>query len=134
MKRKKNYSKPVRVSNFWSKNYIEHERNSDRNKAPSVGEYLSKIRPYLKGIINNRKKSDTWEIQLTIANIFISSIVNDEECVMHSKRDNIEIMINDEADEARTEKQQKYQHYHLKKLINMNILQVKKYYLLIKDK
>ena len=25
-----------------------------------------------------------------------------------------------------TEKQQKYQHYHLEKLINMNILQVKK--------
>ena len=32
-----------------------------------------------------------------------------------------------------TEKQQKYQHYHLEKLINMNILQVKKYYLLIKE-
>ena len=31
-----------------------------------------------------------------------------------------------------TEKQQKYQHYHLEKLINMNVLQVKKYYLLIK--
>ena len=25
------------------------------------------------------------------------------------------------------EKQQKYQHYHLQKLINMNLLQVKKY-------
>ena len=33
-----------------------------------------------------------------------------------------------------TEKQQKYQHYHLKKLIDMNILQVKKYSLLVKDK
>ena len=33
-----------------------------------------------------------------------------------------------------TEKQQKYQHYHLEKLINMNILQVKKYFLLTKDK
>ena len=32
-----------------------------------------------------------------------------------------------------TEKQQKYQHYHLKKLINMNILQVKKYFFLIKE-
>ena len=27
----------------------------------------------------------------------------------------------------------KYQHYHLESLINMNILQVKKYYLLIKE-
>ena len=33
-----------------------------------------------------------------------------------------------------TEKQQKYQHYHLGKLINVNILQVKKRCLLIKDK
>ena len=32
-----------------------------------------------------------------------------------------------------TEKQQKYQHCHLEKLINMNVLQVKKYYLLIKE-
>ena len=32
------------------------------------------------------------------------------------------------------ERQQKYQHYHHVKFINMNILQVKKYYLLIKGK
>ena len=31
-----------------------------------------------------------------------------------------------------TEKQQKHQHYHQVKLINMNILQVKKYWHLIK--
>ena len=46
--------------------------------------YLNKIRPCLKNIINNLKKSDTWKIQLRIANNFISSIDNDEECVMHS--------------------------------------------------
>ena len=32
------------------------------------------------------------------------------------------------------EKPQKYQHYQLGKLINMSILQVKKYYRLIKEK
>ena len=41
-----------------------------------------------------------WKIQLTIANNFFSSIDNDEECVMYSKRDKIKIMINDEADEV----------------------------------
>ena len=40
------------------------------------------------------------EIQLTISNNFISSKDNDEECVMHSNSDNIEIMINDEADQV----------------------------------
>ena len=48
---------------------------------------------------NNLKKSNTWKIQLTIANSFISSIDNDEERVMHSKSDNMDIMINDETDE-----------------------------------
>ena len=32
-----------------------------------------------------------------------------------------------------TEKQQKYQHYHQLKLLNMNILRAKKYYHLIKE-
>ena len=32
-----------------------------------------------------------------------------------------------------TEKQQKYEHYHLEKLTNTNILQVKKYHHLIKE-
>ena len=32
-----------------------------------------------------------------------------------------------------TEKQQKYQHYNPEKFVNINILQVKKYYLWIKD-
>ena len=75
------------------------KKNSDRNTTLSVEEYLNKIRPYLKDIINNRKKSDTRKIQLAITNNFISSIDNDEERVMHLRSDNIEIMINDEADE-----------------------------------
>ena len=36
--------------------------------------------------INNLKKSDTWKIQLTIANNFISSIDNDEERVNAFKK------------------------------------------------
>ena len=62
--------------------------------------YLNKIRLYLKDIINNLKKSDTWKIQLKIAMNSISSKDNDEEHAIHSKIDNIEIMINDEADEV----------------------------------
>ena len=46
-KKEENYHKPVRVSNFWSNNYIEQESNGDKNKRLSVEEYLNKIRPYL---------------------------------------------------------------------------------------
>ena len=82
-----------------SNNYIEYKSNSHRNKTLSVEENLNKIRPYLKDIINNPVKSDTRKIQLTIANSLISSIDNDEEHAMHSKRGTTEIIINDEADE-----------------------------------
>ena len=84
-----NYYKPVRASNFWSNTYFEYESIGNRNKILSVAEYLNKIRPYLKDIINNLRKSDTWKIQLTIANNPFSSIDNDEERVMHSKSGNI---------------------------------------------
>ena len=43
--------------------------------------------------INNLKK--LWKIQLEIVINFISSKDINEECVMHSKCDNIEIMIKD---------------------------------------
>ena len=45
-----NYYKPVKASNSWSNNYIEYESNGDRNKAPSVEQYLNKTEPYLKNI------------------------------------------------------------------------------------
>ena len=92
MKKKESSYKPARVRKFWSNNYIECKSNDGRNKTLSVEEYLNKLRPYLKNI-NNLNQSNTWKIQLTIANNFISSIDNDEERVMHSKIGNIEIMI-----------------------------------------
>ena len=49
---------------------------------------------------NDLKKSDTWKIELTATINFMSSNDNDEEGMMHSKSDNIEIMINDKADEV----------------------------------
>ena len=56
---KETFYKPVGVSNFWTNNYIEYESNGDRNKILSVEEYLNKIRPYLKDVINSLKKSGT---------------------------------------------------------------------------
>ena len=105
-----NYYKPVRVSNFWSNDYIENEGKDDRNKPPSFKEYFNKLKPfklvhieyspYLKDIINNLKHFDMSKIQLTIAINFIFSKDKYEEHVMHSKSDNTKIMINDEADKV----------------------------------
>ena len=93
------YYKPVNVGNFWSNNYNEYESDGDRYKVLSIKAYLNKIRLYLKDI-NNLKKSDTWKIQLTIAINFMSSNDNDEERVMHSSSNNVEMMINDKEDEV----------------------------------
>ena len=76
------------------------ESTGDRNKSLSIKEYLDFIKPYLKVIINNFEKSGIWKIQLTVAINFISSKDIDEERVMPSKSDKIEIMSYDKADKA----------------------------------
>ena len=75
--------------------FIIYESRGDKNKTLSIDEYLNKIRAYLKYIINDlKRKYHTWKIQLTIAINFMSSKDNDEELVIHSRNDNIEL-IND---------------------------------------
>ena len=56
------------------------------------------IKLYLKSIIKNDKSSGLWKFQLTITINFLSSKDNDEERVMVSMSDNIEIMIYGKAD------------------------------------
>ena len=89
------YYKPVTVGNFWNNSYTKHESNVDINKNLSIKEDLDKIKPYLKDIINDLQKSDTLKIQLTIAIKLISSKDIDEERVMHSTSDNMEVMTYD---------------------------------------
>ena len=74
-----NCYKPMRASNFWRNNFIGYESNGDKNKRLSVEESVNKVRPYLKDIVNNLKKSGTWESQITIEINFISSVDNSEE-------------------------------------------------------
>ena len=109
---KKNYYKSVRVGNVWSNNYIQYKSNNgDENKTLSGEKHVNKIKPYLNDIINNLKKSDQvsdfnqlililLKIQSTVTINFISLKDKDEESAMHSKTDNIEIMINDKVDEV----------------------------------
>ena len=70
---------------------MEHESSYDRNKTLSIKYHLAEIKPYLKDIINNLKKSDKWKN--------LSSKGTDEGLVMHLKSDNREIMIYDKENE-----------------------------------
>ena len=56
-----------------SNNCIEYESNGDRNKTRPIEGYLFKIRLYVKDILNDLQKSDTWKIELTVAINFVSS-------------------------------------------------------------
>ena len=94
------YHKPMKVDNFWNNNFIKYESNSDKNKNLSVKEYLNESKSYLKDVITDLQKSSTWKIQLTIAVNFISSEDNDEEQVMHSRSDNIEVLAYDNVNEV----------------------------------
>ena len=51
---------------YWNRKY------GDRSKKLSVEEYLNKVEPYSKCIMNNLKKSNSWKYQLTIASNFMS--------------------------------------------------------------
>ena len=62
-------------------------------------EYLDMIRPYLSDMINDHKTRREWKIQLTMSINFISSKDSDETRNLHTKSNNIEIMIGKETDE-----------------------------------
>ena len=57
-------------------------------------------RPYLRDITNNHKTQVEWKIHLTMANDFISSKDFDETFTMHTKSNNIEIMMGSETDKS----------------------------------
>ena len=59
------------------------------------------IRPYLVDMINDHKTQSEWTIQLTAVINFISfKPDSDETRIMHTKSDNIEIIIDNDTDEV----------------------------------
>ena len=80
--------------------YIKYKSNWNKNKTLLTDEYLNKIRPYLKNTMGDLKDKtpDTWKIQLATVINFMFPKDNNEERVMPSRSDNVEIVINDEED------------------------------------
>ena len=57
------------------------------------------LRQYISDIINDHKTQGEWKIELTMEINFISSKDSNETPTLHTKSDNIEITIGNEADE-----------------------------------
>ena len=87
-----------------------------KEKNLPIKEYLNIIKPYLSDIINDHKThglvryhsgnktwveetSSKWKIQLTMAINFISSKDSHETRTMHTKSNNVGIMMGSETDE-----------------------------------
>ena len=50
-----NYYKPILVKTSFKNNYKYYESRGDKDKNPSVKQYLYKIMPYLSDLINDHK-------------------------------------------------------------------------------
>ena len=67
----------------------------------TIEESLSIIGPYLVDMINDHKIKGEWKIQLLAEIDFISPIPDsDETRIMHTKSDNLEIMIGSDTNEV----------------------------------
>ena len=93
------YYKPIIVKSAFNNNYTQYESRGDR--ILTIEEYLSMIEPYLVDMINDYKNKDEWKIQLTTAINFTSFKPNSNETgIMHTKSNNIEIMIGSDTNDV----------------------------------
>ena len=82
------------VKSAHDNNYIQYESKGDKDKTLIISQYLNMIRPYLVDMINDYKNKSEWIIQLLAEISFTFSKPDSHEtCIMHTKRDNLEIMI-----------------------------------------
>ena len=110
------YYKPIITKGAFSNNYIQYESKGNKDKILTPSEYLDMIRPYLSDKINNQKSHNEWrihsgntitehktrsewKIQLTMTFNFISFKDFDETRTMHTKSNNVEIMMGSETNE-----------------------------------
>ena len=97
------YYKPILVKSFHNDGYKEYESRGDKNKSLSIEEYLNKIIPYLKELINNHKAiengSREWKIQLNanIKNVSLDDAMDIRTFYVWSK--NEEIRLGNETDD-----------------------------------
>ena len=65
----------------------------------SIEQNLNELKLYLSDMINNLKNQGKWKIQSTVAINIFPPKDSKETCSMHTKSNNIEIMIGNKTDE-----------------------------------
>ena len=92
-KTKKDVYKPIKISGAFSDNFVEYQSNGNRDRSISIARYLNNIREHLRKLINDKKKSGEWKIQLIMKINFISSRDFIESRDIYSKSDNFKIIM-----------------------------------------
>ena len=97
------YYKPILVESSFKNNYKYYESRGDKDKKLSVKQYLYKIMPYLRDIINDHKnirnESKEWKIQINMHVNFISSKDTGETRTICVWSDNEKIRSGNETDD-----------------------------------
>ena len=97
------YYKPILVKSSFKNNYKYYESRGDKDKKLSVKQYLYKIMPYLRDIINDHKairnESKEWRIQINMCVNFISFKDTGETRTIYVRSDNEEIRLGNETDD-----------------------------------
>ena len=94
------YYEPKKVKSAFNGSYVLYKSKGDKDSKLSIYEYFDIIRPYLRDMIDNHKARGEWKIQLTMRIIFVSFTDANETREMHTKSDNITIMIGIETEDA----------------------------------
>ena len=110
------YYKRIITNGTFNNNYIQYESKGNKDKILTLSEYLDIIKQYLGDTINDHKTqgewrihSDNtiikhktqgeWKIHLIMEINFTSSKDSDETRTMHTKSNNVEIMMGSETNE-----------------------------------
>ena len=94
----KDHYKPILVKSGYNGNYVQYKSKGD--KILTLKEYLALIENYLRKLINCYKSKGEWKVQLIPEINFISlKPGSDKTHIMHTRSDNIEIMIGDDNDD-----------------------------------
>ena len=94
------YYKPIIVKGAFNNNYIQYESKGDKDKTLTISQYLNMTILYLVDMINDHKYQSEWKIQLSAEINFISSKPDSHETrTMHTKSNNVEIMIGSDTND-----------------------------------
>ena len=97
------YYKPILVNSSFNGGYKEYESRGDKGATLSIEQYLNKIMPYLKELINNHRAinngSNEWKIQLNMCIKFVSLMDTKDTRTFFVWSENNEIRLGNETDD-----------------------------------